>query len=203
MYELFYKTGACSRAVHVLLNELAVPFTLSPYDTDQPDSKLLKVNPRGQVPTLVVGEDIITEGAAIMSWLADEHHSALLPTSGMARAKALQWLAFANSSLHPIYGAFFKGGEAFAASEFGKQAQASLQKLLDLVEAQLNQTEYLAGDSITLGDILTTVVVSWTPRIAAKVTVGAKTQALVEKVSARPSYVKAVEAEQAPKQQAA
>lgn len=203
MYELFYKTGACSRAVHVLLNEIGVDFTLSPYDTHEPNSRLLKVNPRGQVPTLVVDGEPITEGAAIMSWLADTHQSPLLPASGIERAKALQWLAFANSSLHPLYSRFFGGGEAFFNTEFGKTAQQSLQKLWDMVEAQLKQTKYLAGDEITLGDILAVVIAHWTPRVAAPITLGEHTKAWVAEVSKRPAYVKAAQAEAAPQKSAA
>ena len=200
MYELFYKTGACSRAVHVLLNELGVDFTLHPYEDRE---CLLKVNPRGQVPTLVVDGEAISEGAAIMTYLADTHPSALLPAAGLPRARALQWLAFGNSSLHPLYGAFFKGGETYAASEFGKASAAALQKLWDLVEQQLTKTTYLAGDSLTLGDILCTVIAHWTPRVKANITLGPKTNAWVESVSNRPAYRKAVETEQAPNVSAA
>ena len=196
MYELFYKIGACSRAVHVQLIEMDVPFTLSLYDSHAPNSRLLKANPRGQVPTLVVDGEPITEGAAIMSWLADTHQSPLLPKDGIARAQALQWLAFANSSLHPIYARFFGGGEAFAASEYGQSAQQSLQKLWDLVEAQLNKTTYLVGDEPTLGDILTTVVGAWKPK-GLHLTLGEKTKAMMHAVAARPAYKKAVEAESA------
>lgn len=203
MYELFYKTGACSRAVHVLLNEMDVEFTLSPYDTHEPNSRLLKVNPRGQVPTLVVDGEPITEGAAILTWLADTHQSPLLPARGIERAKALQWLAFANSSLHPLYSRFFSGGEAFFATEFGKTAQQSLQKLWDMVEAQLKETKYLAGDDITVGDILGTVIAHWTPRIAAPITLGERTKAWMAEVSKRPAYVKAAQAEAAPQKSAA
>lgn len=195
MYELFYKTGACSRAVHVLLNELNVPFTLTAYDKNEPDSKLLKVNPRGQVPTLVVDGEPITEGAAIITWLADTHPSPLLPANGLERAHALQWLAFANSSLHPLYGQFFHGGEAFATTEFGQKAQASLQQLWDLVEKQLGKTTYLAGNDVTVGDILATVIASWTPRIAATINLGPKTKAWMERVESRPAFTKAVETE--------
>lgn len=203
MYELYYKTGACSRAVHVLLNEIGTTFTLHPYDKNEPNSKLLKVNPRGQVPTLVIDGEPITEGAAILTYLADTHQSPLLPAAGLERARALQWLAFGNSSLHPLYGRFFGGGEAFAKSEFAPAAEKSLQQLWDLVEAQLNKTKYLAGDAITVGDILGTVIAHWTPHIAAKITLGEKTKAWMEAVSSRPAYKKAVEAEQAPKQEAA
>lgn len=195
MYELFYKQGACSLAVHVLLNELGVEYTLSPYDKNEPNSKILKVNPRGQVPTLVVDGEPITEGAAILSWLADTHESPMLPNSGMARAKALQWLAFANSSLHPLYGRFFGGGEAFAKSDLGVKAEQSLQELWDIVEAQLGKTKFLAGEQPTLGDILGTVIAHWTPRIAAKITLGPKTKAWMDTVSAMPSYKKAAETE--------
>lgn len=203
MYELFYKTGACSLAVHVLLNEIGADYKLSPYDTNEPNSKLLKVNPRGQVPTLVVGDDVITEGAAILSWLADTHKSPLLPAEGIERAKALQWLAFFNSSVHPLYGRFFHGGEPFAQSEWGQSAQQSLQKLWDLVEAQLSKTQYIAGDDITLGDILGTVVGSWTPRIAAKITLGEKTKAWMQNVASRPTYKDAQHAEKPHKASAA
>lgn len=193
MYELFYKTGACSRAVHVLLNEIGTEFTLSPNDSHEPNSRLLKANPRGQVPTLVIDGEPITEGGAIMSWLADEHKT-FLPASGIARAQALQWLAFANSSLHPIYSRFFGGGEAFAQTEYGKSAQQSLQKLWDLVEVQLGKTKYLAGDEPTVGDILTTVIGNWKPK-GLTITLGEKTKALFKTMEARPAYKKAVDAE--------
>jgi len=202
-YELFYKVGACSLAVHVVLNEIGAPYTLSPYDIKEPDSKLLKVNPRGQVPTLVVDGEPITEGAAILSWLADTHKSPLLPAEGIARAKALQWLAFFNSSMHPLYSRFFHGGEPFAQSEWGKGAQQSLQKLWDLVEAQLGKSKYIAGDEITLGDILGTVVGSWTPHIATTITLGEKTKAWMKEVASRPTYKEAQHAEKPQKASAA
>lgn len=200
MYELFYKPIACSRAVHVLFHEMGVPFTLTSYEHKE---RLHSYNPRAQVPTLVVDGEPILEGAAILTYLADTHQSPLLPASGLARAKALQWLAFANSSLHPIYSAFFHGGEAYAQSQFGKSAQTTLQQLWDMVEAQLEKTPYLAGEQMSLGDILTTVIAHWTPFIKTEIVLGPKTQALVKTVSQRPSYVKAVEAEQPSKKSAA
>ncbi len=203
MYELFYKTGACSLAVHVVLNEIGADYTLSAYDAKEPNSKLLKVNPRGQVPTLVVDGEPITEGGAILSWLADTHQSKLLPKSGIERARALEWLAFFNASMHPLYGRFFHGGEPFTQSEWGQSAQQSLQKLWDLVEQQLGKTKYVAGDEITLGDILGTVISSWTPHIAAKITLGDKTKAWVKDVMARQSYKDAQEAEKPQKASAA
>lgn len=202
-YELFYKIGACSLAVHVVLNEIGADYTLSAYDAKEPNSKLLKVNPRGQVPTLVVNGEPITEGGAILSWLADTHQSPLLPAQGIERAKALQWLAFFNSSVHPLYSSFFHGGEPFAQSEWGQKAQQSLQKLWDLTETQLGKTAYVAGDQITLGDILGVVVANWTPHIKTSITLGEKTKAWIKDVMARQTYKDALAAEKPQKASAA
>src|SRR5262245_43008137 len=106
MYKLYYSPGACSMAVHVVLNELAVPFELAKVSTKDGSMKspeYLKMNPRGQVPVLLIDGKPMKEGAAIITWLLDEHKSPMLPKSGMARAKALEWLMWCNASLHVGY----------------------------------------------------------------------------------------------------
>lgn len=199
MYELYYSPGACSLAVHVVLNELGQDVTLIRAkigDPAQPDSGLAKVNPRGQVPVLVEnGGAPMREGGAIITYLCDQHPSSLLPASGPARARALQWLMFCNASLHPAYSRakFIKthgGSEDLVA-----QAQKFIQDLWDQVEAHLAAagTAYLAGDDVTAGDILLSVIANW--RFIGTYEFGPKTQTLLKNVSSRPAYQKALEAE--------
>ena len=70
MYKLYYSPGACSLAVHVILNELAVPFEAvrkSTKDGSLKTPEFLKINPRGQVPVLVAGDTPVKEGAAMIT----------------------------------------------------------------------------------------------------------------------------------------
>ena len=74
--KLFYKPGACSLASHIALRESGLDFTLQSVDLakkrlENGDDYLL-INPKGQVPALLLDDDILlTEGVAIMQYIAD------------------------------------------------------------------------------------------------------------------------------------
>ncbi len=200
MYKLFYSPGACSRAVHVALHEVGAEHTAEKVnlsDRSTLSEEFKRHNPRGKVPVLVQDGQAIREGAAILIHLLDEHKSPLLPQSGMARAQALEWLMFANATLHPAYSVVFammfggmpKTDESFAA------AIQHINTLWKDVEARLDQSKYLAGDAITIADILTVVIVGWNARIPGIVT-GPNVARLVKEVEARPAFRKTVEAEE-------
>jgi glutathione S-transferase len=201
MYQLFYSPGSCSMAVHVLLNETGQKVELMKADlAAQPRSpELIKHNPRGQVPVLVVDGKTLREGAAILTYLCETHKSPLLPASGWERAKAQEWLAFANSSLHPAYGrAFFLGrqlGEAAATSPVMKAALDSIQKLWDEVEQELQAKPYICGKDITVADILITVIANWSTYFGNAITLGAKTKEYLKRVTSRPAYQQALSTE--------
>lgn len=203
MYTLYYSPGACSMAVHVALNECNQPVKLEKVDihgaTKPPE--LLKVNPRGQVPVLVDDGFVIREGAAILMHILDKHQSPLLPRSGKERTVALEWLMFCNASLHPAY------GRTFFLMRNAKDFPEASEHLLDVsikminkqwaeVEDRLSKTQWLAGDQITMADILLTVIANWSENLPKPVTIGPKTKHLLQTVIARPSYKKALETEQ-------
>jgi glutathione S-transferase len=200
MYTLFYKPGACSMAVHVLLNELGQSFKLEHFQTKdgKTNPELAKLNPREQVPVLVKGDFALREGGAILNWLCDEHESALLPRQGEARARALQWLMFANATLHPAYGRVFflkRAASEAAQKELMEPTAKHIQSLWNDIEAQLEKTKFLAGDELSVADILVTVIAIWTPNVPQTITFGPKTKTLLNSVISRPSYQKALEAE--------
>lgn len=202
MYTLYYLPGSCSMAVHVALNEIGAEFTLQ--SVSVPDgqprfAEFLKINPRGNVPVLQSGDMILREGAAILTYILDEAKSPLLPQSGAARAKALEWLAFANSTLHPAYTrCFFQHrnlGDTAAENPLYAPSITAIQKHWDDIEAQLEKTTFLCGNDCTIADILVTVIANWTPMMRKPVNFGPKTKALFAKVIARPAYQKALAAE--------
>jgi glutathione S-transferase len=110
MYTLYYLPGACSLAIHALINELGQEVKLENVSVPQGEPRspeFLKVNPRGQVPVLVDGDLVLREGGAIINYLLDKHNSNMLPKSQPERAQSLEWLMFANATLHPAYARIF------------------------------------------------------------------------------------------------
>lgn len=202
MYKLFYSPGACSMAVHVALNETGAKYELAKANLHgaEKDAELLKVNPRHQVPVLVDGDLVIREGAAILIHLLEKENSALLPKSDPARARALEWLCWGNASLHPAYSmAFGRAGvspEASVQEAVGKAACAKIQKLWDDAEAHLGKNKYLAGDQLTIADILMTVIANWSPKMPAPINLGPNVKRVLKEVIARPSYQEALQSEQ-------
>ncbi len=202
MYKLYYSPGACSLAVHVALNEINAEFELKNVaaPAGQPKSaEFLKINPRGAVPALQIGDFILREGAAILTYLLDTHKSSLLPQSGLERAKALEWLAFANSTLHPAYSrGFFMLrilGNKVSENELFKPSMDNIQKYWNEIEEQLGKGEYLCGNSCSIADILVTVIANWTPYFSYPIAFGVKTKAFFTRVISRPSFQKALATE--------
>jgi glutathione S-transferase len=202
MYKLFYSPGACSMAVHVALNETGAKYQLVKAELHgaQKDQELLKVNARHQVPVLVDGDQVIREGAAILIHLLEKENSPLLPKADPTRARALEWLCWANSSLHPKYGLGFsvKGvsDDPKIQDAVGAFACKNIQKLWDDAETHLAKNKYLAGDQITMGDILMTVIANWSPKMPKPINLGANVKRVIREVIARPSYQEALSSEQ-------
>jgi glutathione S-transferase len=203
MYQLYYSPGACSMAIHVVLNELNQPVELKPVSIQNGDTRTpeyLKINPRGQVPVLLADGKPMAEGAAMITYLIDTHGpSNLLPAKGWERAQALQWLMFANSTLHPAYSRIFWLNRAVKddvqKAELINTAIDYVQGLWDQLEQELQTKPYLAGQGCTAGDILTTVIANWGGLLPKPITFGPKTKAMLKAVSARPAFQKAVAGE--------
>jgi glutathione S-transferase len=106
MLTLYFAPGSSSMAVHIALHEIGVAFEGKPMSFKKDDMRspeYLALNPEGQVPTLVIDGRPLTEVAAILFYLAKRYPDAgLLPRDDIeADARALSWMSFAASTLHP------------------------------------------------------------------------------------------------------
>jgi glutathione S-transferase len=186
-------------AVHVLLNEVGAPVTLKNVAGPPRPAEYLALNPRGSVPTLVEDNFVLREGAAVLITVAEKHNSPLLPASGRERARALEWLAFANATMHPAYArAFFMHrhlGDEAKNNPLYDHVVAAIQGLWNDVENTLQTQDYVCGKSCTLADILLTVIANWSPNIQKPITFGPKTKGLFQRVTARPAYQQALKEE--------
>ena len=150
------------RMVHWLLEELGVPYQVRWLDFG-PAMKaedFLAINPMGKVPALQHGEAIVTETAAILTYLADTFaDKGLLPATGSpARAAFYRWMFFIAGPLEAATCAEFLGWQVPATTPRETPGPAfagfgSLSLTLDTVESHLRTHPYVCGEQFTAADI--------------------------------------------------
>ena len=99
MYTLYGKKGSGSATTQVALELIGVSYRVIETASWEPNdafSELLKVNPLGQIPTLVLPDGgVLSESAAILIHLGLAHpESGLLPRDPSARAQAVRGMVF-------------------------------------------------------------------------------------------------------------
>ena len=105
MLTLYFSPGSSSFAAHIALHEVGAQFDSRPMSFKKKDMKspeYLAINPEGKVPTLVIDGRPLTEVAGILFYLAKTYPEAkLLPDDAEGQARAVSWMSFIASTLHP------------------------------------------------------------------------------------------------------
>jgi glutathione S-transferase len=149
------------------------------------------INPKGYVPALLLdGGVVLSEGPAIVQYLADlKPEAELIPRSGMARYRVIEWLAYINSEMHKTFSPLFAPGS----EEVKAEARAKLVKRFAYVGEQLAGNDYLTGDSFSAADAYLFVMTSWA--LFQKIAVPDNVAAFRIRVTARPAVHRALKAE--------
>src|SRR5678810_1281532 len=103
---LYHAAPSRSSIVRWMLEELGEPYDvhlLSLKNGENRAPAYLAINPMGKVPALRHGDTVITEVAAICTYLADEFPAAKLnvPVGSPERGVYLKWLFFGPSCIEP------------------------------------------------------------------------------------------------------
>lgn len=196
--KLYYSPGACSLASHIALREAGAEFALERADirakTTETGADFTAISPRGAVPVLVLADGtVLTEGVAIMQFVADSLTPGALPAAGtLARARLQEALNFISTEVHKSYSPFFRGLEGAA-----REAQvAVLDARLALIEAMLaDDRPWLTGDSYTPADAYLFTVTNWSGMIGHDLAAFPQLGALRARVAERPAVLAAMQAE--------
>ena len=130
---------------------------------DKP-AELLAANPMGKVPTLihhaVGGDRTISEAAAICAYLADAHPLSELAPHETERADYYRWMFFAAGPLEQAIVAKSMGWDVPEGRE-GMVGFGSIDRVLDTLEAHLDENDWVCGERFTMADVYVGSQVDW------------------------------------------
>lgn len=175
----FYMTpGSCSTGIHILLEELDLPFevtivNLPAGDHLKPEYRAL--NPKATIPTLVLdGGQALTEFQAIAYWLARAYpRQRLLPEDALLAAQTLELMDYVVGTVHGHgYTRIFTTERYLPAglSDTERAAwQASVQargremvnEAFAVIETRLPDAGYAMGADFTIADAALLYVEFW------------------------------------------
>lgn len=187
-----------------MLEEIGTRYDYRPVALDKGEGRqpsYLALNPTGKVPTLVDGELILGESAAIVTYLGDKFTlSGLVPrTGGAARAKYNQWCYFCLSELEQAL--WTRAKHTFALPEDKRVAAVKDTALWEFAQAakvlakQLDRSDYVLGAEFSAADILFGHTLGWAK--AAKIELSLDSlKAYADRVLGRPALARAYQREQ-------
>ena len=161
---LYHASPSRSSIARWMLEEIGEPYDLhllSLAKGEQRAPDYLAVNPMGKVPALKHGDAVITEAAAICTYLADEFPHARLnvPVGDPRRGTYLRWLFFAPSCIEPAI-----TDRAFPRKEEprrGMLGYGDFDTVMAVVAAAVEPGPYLMGEQFTAADVVLGSTLRW------------------------------------------
>ena len=165
MIDLYTWPTPNGQKVHILLEELELPYKVIPINIskgDQFEPQYLAINPNNKMPTIVDSEGPdgqpypVFESGAILLYLA-EKHGRFLPKAMGPRYVVIQWLMFQMASVGPMLGQAHHFRQyapepiPYAIDRYTNEAA----RIYGVVDKRLAENEYLAGDAYTIADMAT------------------------------------------------
>ncbi len=149
----------------IFLEEAGVDYELTFIDFAKKEQKApayLQLNPNGRIPTLVdrSNDNFAVFESGAMLWYLAEKYGQFLPDDANQKSETLQWLMFQMAGIGPMMGQamYFQRiaapngqEEPFAIKRYVDESR----RLLEVLDARLNDHEWLAADQYTIADMAT------------------------------------------------
>jgi glutathione S-transferase len=197
--KLYFSPGACSLSPHIVLREAGLSFDLEQVDIRAKKTKsggdYLQVNPKGQVPALRLDDgDILTEGPAIVQYLADQAPaSGLAPAAGSKERYHLQeWLNFLTSEIHKNFSPLFRPNTP---DDYKPIARENLAARFAVLDKHLAGRQYLMGERFTVADAYLFTLLNWTKSQSIDLGAYPNLKTYWDRVGARPKVQEAMRTE--------
>jgi GST-like protein len=147
--------------VSIALEELGLDYdvkSISLSKLEQKEDWFLKINPNGRIPAIVDHDNndfAVFESGAILIYLAKKTGK-LMPADPDGESLVMQWLMFQMGGVGPMMGqsnVFFRYTEEKIPYAIDRY-QREVRRLCEVLDGQLSDNQYLAGD-YSIADIAT------------------------------------------------
>ncbi|MGE0497651.1 MAG: glutathione S-transferase family protein [Ramlibacter sp.] len=146
-----------SRAAGTLwaLEEAGVSYEFNLIDImkgEQKSAPLVSINPMGKLPTLVDGDVVVSESAAIALYLADRYAPGRLAPAldDPRRGTYLRWAFFAPSVIEP---AVMAKGAGWAVKEVSA-GWGNYASMIAAAESAIEGRQFVLGDDFSMADVV-------------------------------------------------
>ncbi|WP_414864504.1 glutathione S-transferase family protein [Pseudomonas sp. IT-P12] len=181
-----------SHRVELMLSLLGLPTELIDVDLMKGAHKtpeFLALNRFGQVPVIDDDGVVLADSNAILIYLAEKYdNDQWLPSDPLARAKVQRWLSVAAGQINSgpaaarlitVFGAGYNAVDVIGRSH----------GLLKVMEEELGQSQFLAGDQPTIADVAAYTYVAHAPEGNVSLSDYPNVRAWLARVEALPRFV--------------
>jgi GST-like protein len=172
MYTLYGKKGSGSASTEAALALIDVPCRIvetASWERNDAYADLLKINPLGQIPTLVLEDgSVLSESAAILIHLGSVHpESGLLPRAESARAQAIRGLVFIAANCYAAISIidyperWCEDADDATQARIRAGTRARLHRHWEMFADLFPARPYLGGEHLGALDLLAAVVSKW------------------------------------------
>ncbi len=149
------------------------------------------VNPNQKIPALVDGDIVLMESVAILLYLGEKYPTSLLPADD-SRWDVIKWAIWQAANLGPVFGnklSYTRYMDDIPAEQKAHPVErfnTEAQRLLRVLDRQLDGRDYICGDTFTIADIACYPWVRGWKWSKIDITGHANVVAWVDRVRARP-----------------
>lgn len=205
MLTLYYAPKTCALASHIALIEAGAPYQLERVnfaEGAQRKPEYLALNPKGRVPALATERGTLSEGPAILAFIAQSFPAARLAPldDPFAFAQMQSFNSYLCSTVHVAHAHRFRGSrwadDPAAHLSMQQKVASNMLECFQLIEASMFQGPWVMGEAYSVADAYLYTLASWLPGDGVDMAALTKTQAHTQRMEQRPAVQRAL-AEQA------
>ncbi|RTR39128.1 glutathione S-transferase [Shewanella canadensis] len=199
MIDLYTAATPNGHKISIALEEMGLEYRVNHIDlmaAEQKKPEFLAINPNGRIPAIIDRDNddfAVFESGAILLYLA-EKTGKFLPANPKKRSQAIQWLMFQMGGVGPMMGqanVFYRYFPEKIPAAIDRYQHES-RRLFEVMNNQLADNRYLAGEEYTIADMATWPWVRTFEWSGVDITGLIHLQRWIEELAQRPASLKGI-----------